>query len=90
MLGLMMKKFTTASFDLQTQDGQPVYGDLHGNYSLGGSAYDKYGAPHERINATERNDRAGKQRAKILSDAQAQLGVALQWASGPEIHGVEL
>ena len=85
-----MKKFTTPSFDLQTQDGQHVYGDLRGNYSLGGNAYDKYGAPHERINVTLRDDCSGKRRAIILDQAQAQVGAALQWVDGPEIHGVEI
>jgi hypothetical protein len=85
-----MKKFTTASFDLQTQNGQPVYGDLRGDYSLGGSAHDKYGAPHGTINITLRHDSNGRRRAKILAEAQAKLGAQLQWVSGPEIHGVEL
>jgi hypothetical protein len=85
-----MKKFTTASFDLQTQDGQPVYGDLRGNYSLGGTAHDKYGAPHGTINITLREDGNGQRRAKILSEAQAKLGAQLQWVSGPEIHGIKI
>ena len=85
-----MKKFTTSSFDLQTIDGQPVYGDLRGDYSLGGNAHDKYGAPHGTINITIRQDGSGKGRARILAEAQAKLGVQLQWASGPEIHGFEL
>lgn len=87
---MMMKKFVTASFDLLTIDGKRVYGDLRGNYSLGGSAHDKYGAPHGTINVTLRDDSSGKRRAKILAEAQAQLGVALQWVNGPEIRGVEL
>lgn len=85
-----MNKFSGPSFDLQTMDGQPVCGDLRGNYSLGGNAYDKYGAPHGRINVTLRDDRSGKLRAIILSQAQAQVGEALQWVDGPEIHGVEI
>jgi len=85
-----MKKFNSASFDLKTEDGHPVYGDLRGNYSLGGNAYDKYGAPHGTINITIRDDGNGKRRIKILAEAQAALGIKLQWASAPKIFGLSL
>jgi hypothetical protein len=76
---------TSPSFALQTLDGQTVYGNGCGKYSL---TYNKWGTSiptHEKV-----GDNTPEGRAKRLAKAQDQVGQPLQWVDGPVIEYIPL
>ncbi len=76
---------TSPSFSLQTLDGQTVYSNGCGKYSL---TYNKWGTSiptHARVGNSNPEGRA-----KQLARAQDQVGQPLQWVDGPVIEYINI